>query len=306
MIFPDADVLGGGASAPFSAGLQSSGELDGELVMAGARAHNRWLAELCSDSPERRCGVATVPILHDVPAAVEEMHRVADAGLRAAMIPTLWGSKPAYHDPIYEPVWAAAEDLGLVVNIHSGGSSKDILPGPGMVPDLRHRGMVVGGPAAVGAAVERRVRPPPRPAVRGHRGRRLVAGRHRRPHGREVGRWPQHAQVRRPLPQRGRAQAERVPRHERVPRRLHAQPLRDRLPRPHRRAHDAVGQRLPPSRGHLAPHPPVDPRRLPRRASGGDSPDARAHRSRGLPLRPRRSWPTRSPASAPPTRRSTA
>ena len=83
VIFPDADVLGGGASAPFSAGLQSSGELDGELVMAGARAHNRWLAELCSDSPERRCGVATVPILHDIPAAVEEMHRVADAGLRA-------------------------------------------------------------------------------------------------------------------------------------------------------------------------------------------------------------------------------
>lgn len=134
VIFPDADVLGGGASAPFSAGLQSSGELDGELVMAGARAHNRWLAELCSESPERRCGVATVPILHDVPAAVAEMERVADAGLRAMMIPTLWGSKPAYHDPVYEPVWAAAEDLGIVVTVHSGGASKDILPGPGMVP----------------------------------------------------------------------------------------------------------------------------------------------------------------------------
>lgn len=134
VIFPDADVLGGGASAPFSAGLQSSGDLDGELVMAGARAHNRWLAQLCSDSPERRCGVATIPILHDVDAAVAEMRRVADAGLRAMMIPTLWGSKPAYHDPRYEPVWAAAEDLGLVVSVHSGGASKDILPGPGMVP----------------------------------------------------------------------------------------------------------------------------------------------------------------------------
>jgi predicted TIM-barrel fold metal-dependent hydrolase len=134
VIFPDADVLGGGASAPFSAGLASSGELDGELVMAGARAHNRWLAELCSQSPERRCGVATVPILHDVEAAVAEMHRVANAGLRAMLIPTLWGGKPAYHDPVYEPVWAAAEELGLVVNVHSGGASKDILPGPGMVP----------------------------------------------------------------------------------------------------------------------------------------------------------------------------
>jgi predicted TIM-barrel fold metal-dependent hydrolase len=134
VIFPDADVLGGGASAPFSAGLQSSGELDGELVMVGARAHNRWLAELCSDSPERRCGVATVPILHDVDAAVAEMQRVADAGLRAMLIPTLWGSKPAYHDPIYEPVWAAAEDLELTIAVHSGGASRDILPGPGMVP----------------------------------------------------------------------------------------------------------------------------------------------------------------------------
>jgi predicted TIM-barrel fold metal-dependent hydrolase len=134
VIFPDADVLGGGASAPFSAGLQSSGELDGDLVMVGARAHNRWLAELCSDSPERRCGVATIPILHDVDSAVAEMRRVADAGLRAMLIPTLWGAKPAYHDPVYEPVWAAAEDLGLTVAIHSGGASKDILPGPGMVP----------------------------------------------------------------------------------------------------------------------------------------------------------------------------
>jgi predicted TIM-barrel fold metal-dependent hydrolase len=134
VIFPDADVLGGGASAPFSAGLQSSGELDGTLVQAGARAHNRWLAELCSESPERRCGVATIPIAHDVAWAVAEMERVADAGLRAMLIPTLWGSKPAYHDPVYEPVWSAAADLGLVVNVHSGGASKDILPGPGMVP----------------------------------------------------------------------------------------------------------------------------------------------------------------------------
>jgi predicted TIM-barrel fold metal-dependent hydrolase len=134
VIFPDADVLGGGASAPFSAGLQSDGSLDGELVMAGARAHNRWLAELCSSSPERRCGVATIPILHDIDAAVEEMGRVAESGLRAMMIPTLWGDKPAYHDPVYEPIWAAAEDLDLAIAIHSGGASKDIDPGPGMVP----------------------------------------------------------------------------------------------------------------------------------------------------------------------------
>lgn len=134
VIFPDADVLGGGASAPFGAGLQSSGESNPQLVMAGAQAHNRWLAELCSHSPERRTGVATVPILHDVDAAVAELQRVAGAGLRALMIPTLWGNEPAYHDPRYDPVWSACAELQLVVHVHSGGASKDIKPGPGMVP----------------------------------------------------------------------------------------------------------------------------------------------------------------------------
>jgi predicted TIM-barrel fold metal-dependent hydrolase len=133
VIFPDADVLKGAASAPFSAGLGSAGDLDGELVMAGARAHNRWLRELCDSSPERRCGVATVPILHDIDAAVDEIARVANAGFRAIMVPTLWADKPSYNDMGYEPVWAACADKGLVVHIHSGGASRDISPGPGML-----------------------------------------------------------------------------------------------------------------------------------------------------------------------------
>ena len=133
VIFPDADVLGASASAPFGAGLGSSGDLDGELVMAGARAHNRWLAELCSDSPERRCGVATVPILHDVAEAVAEIERLAAEGFRALMIPTLWGGRPAYNDACYEPVWSACAAHGIVVHVHSGGASHDIVAPDGLV-----------------------------------------------------------------------------------------------------------------------------------------------------------------------------
>ena len=40
--------------------LVASGELDPTLLLAGARAHNRWLAELCADSPDRCAGVAIV------------------------------------------------------------------------------------------------------------------------------------------------------------------------------------------------------------------------------------------------------
>ncbi len=134
VIFPDADVLAGAASAPFHAGLGSAGDLDGELVMAGAMAHNRWLEELCSSSPERRCGVATVPILHDIEAAVAEIERLAAAGFRAIMIPTVWVDKPSYNDLRYDPVWSACESNGMVVHVHSGGASRDIaVEAPGLI-----------------------------------------------------------------------------------------------------------------------------------------------------------------------------
>src|SRR6266571_8162997 len=68
VIFPDADAVTAGASAPFGAGLSAGGDIPVELLMAGARAHNRWLAELCNASPDRRAGVALVPI-YDVDAA---------------------------------------------------------------------------------------------------------------------------------------------------------------------------------------------------------------------------------------------
>src|SRR5690348_1185952 len=111
VIFPDADAVTGVAGAPFGAGLGQSADLDPGRAMAGARAHNRWLAELCSSSPERRAGVAVIPILADVDAAVAEIARAADAGLRGGiMIPVLWGDYPPYHDRRYDKVWAACQD----------------------------------------------------------------------------------------------------------------------------------------------------------------------------------------------------
>src|SRR6202012_1360088 len=80
VIFPAAAAVPGVAGAPFGAGLGQSGDLDPGRAMAGARAHNRWLAELCSCSPERRAGVAVIPILADVDAAVAEITRGAEAG----------------------------------------------------------------------------------------------------------------------------------------------------------------------------------------------------------------------------------
>ena len=51
VIFPDADAITGMESPPFGAGLSAGMIEDPELAFAGARAHNRFLVELCATSP---------------------------------------------------------------------------------------------------------------------------------------------------------------------------------------------------------------------------------------------------------------
>jgi predicted TIM-barrel fold metal-dependent hydrolase len=124
VIFPDADAVTAGASAPFGAGLGATGDVPLDLLMAGARAHNRWLAELCQDSPERRAGVAIVPIF-DVDAAVEEITRARQSGLRGGiLIPSMWQPYEPYNHARYDPVWAACSELGMPVHVHSGAADR--------------------------------------------------------------------------------------------------------------------------------------------------------------------------------------
>jgi predicted TIM-barrel fold metal-dependent hydrolase len=125
VIFPDADAVLGGASAPFGAGLGASGEYDPTLLMAGAQAHNRWLAELCTESPDRRCGLAIVPILHDIDAAVAEIRRAKSSGLGGVLIPAMWRPYPPYNDLRYEPIWAVCEELQMVVHTHTGPAPRE-------------------------------------------------------------------------------------------------------------------------------------------------------------------------------------
>src|SRR3954447_18877443 len=136
VLFPDADVLGTGrtASSPFGSGLASgAGITDPAQIFAGARAHNRWLADFVKQSAHRRIGVAVVPITAGVEESVAEVHAVADLGLKGVMIPTRWFDRPAYHEPVYDPFWAACAETGLVVHTHSGAGPADYALGPGFV-----------------------------------------------------------------------------------------------------------------------------------------------------------------------------
>ncbi len=124
VIFPDGITEQN--APPFGAGLAlPTKNIVPELQWAGARAHNRWLAEFCSRNPVRHFGVAVVPLLWDVEEAVKEARWAAENGLRGVMIPVITSGFNAYHHPSYNPFWEACQDLGLVVCFHSGPGPMD-------------------------------------------------------------------------------------------------------------------------------------------------------------------------------------
>jgi predicted TIM-barrel fold metal-dependent hydrolase len=99
-----------------------SGDL--ERRWAGLQAHNRWLADFCRRAPGRRAGIAQI-MLHDVDAAVAEVRWAKQAGLSGGVL--LPGAPPGsavapLYAPVYEPLWAVCEELGMPVNHHSGSA----------------------------------------------------------------------------------------------------------------------------------------------------------------------------------------
>ena len=98
---------------------------DFERRLAGVRAHNRWLADWCAQAPERRAGVAQI-FLNDVDEAVKDVRFAKESGLRGGV---LMPGRPddsdlaPLADPVYEPLWAACEELRVPLNHHSGSGS---------------------------------------------------------------------------------------------------------------------------------------------------------------------------------------
>jgi len=103
---------------------------DPALQAESCRVYNDWTDETFLRYSERFCPVAMLPSL-DLAATVVEMERVAGLGFRAAMLPMHADARP-YNDPTYEPVWSAAEALGLPLSFHAGtGRSQTPAHGPG-------------------------------------------------------------------------------------------------------------------------------------------------------------------------------
>ncbi|MHB8680606.1 MAG: amidohydrolase family protein [Acidimicrobiales bacterium] len=99
---------------------------DLEARWAGLQAHNRWLADFCAAAPGRRAGICQI-MLHDLDAAVAELHWAKEAGLTGGVLlpgaPPGSGLVPLYDAEHYEPLWRTCEELGMPVNHHSGSAA---------------------------------------------------------------------------------------------------------------------------------------------------------------------------------------
>jgi uncharacterized protein len=89
---------------------------DLETLTAVYAAYNDWIAEFNRSRPGRFFGLGCLPN-HDAALAAEEVRHCAKLGLRGAVF-VPWGSAmPVWHE-MWEPLWSAAEETGLVVSFH--------------------------------------------------------------------------------------------------------------------------------------------------------------------------------------------
>ncbi len=100
---------------------------DAELAIGVARAHNRGMVEFCS-ADERLLATGYVPLfdLEQAPALADEAIAMGAAALLVA------SGCPPGHSPSHvdlDPVWARAQEAGLPVVFHVGGTGDLIDPG---------------------------------------------------------------------------------------------------------------------------------------------------------------------------------
>jgi len=93
---------------------------DAAAAVAVARAYNDWLAGYCAAEPERLYGAAMVP-MQDPAAAVAELRRAREElGFVSAFVRPNPCCGRTIVDPANEPVWDAAESLGMAIAVHEG------------------------------------------------------------------------------------------------------------------------------------------------------------------------------------------
>ena len=103
--------------------VQMHDDLDPQISAALARAHNNWTRDFCAFNPKRLKFAAQISY-HDVGLAVQEARRaVRELGAVAVIGNPNPVNGRHVHDPEFEPLWDAIEELGVPVGFHPTGQA---------------------------------------------------------------------------------------------------------------------------------------------------------------------------------------
>lgn len=91
---------------------------DAALQQAAFAAYNDWIVELCGQAPDKLKGLALISV-YSVDHAVESLAHWAKRGMKGAMIACMPPVGVEYSQPHFDRLWAAAQDIGLPISIHT-------------------------------------------------------------------------------------------------------------------------------------------------------------------------------------------
>lgn len=112
-----------------SLGMWSSSFRTPELLREVMRASNDWAKETIQDYSPRLIPTAQVSTL-DIDDAIDELKRCGTLGFKAVFLPvTPHPAQQDYHRDEWEPFWATAEDIGIVIAFHIGTEPIDFAAG---------------------------------------------------------------------------------------------------------------------------------------------------------------------------------
>ncbi|MDB5420726.1 MAG: amidohydrolase, partial [Brevundimonas sp.] len=106
---------------------------DPEIELASVQIYNDWNNTFFGKNLDRfvRCGVLPV---RDLNNTIPEMKRIAAMGFTAAMMPVVTPKDvPGYNSDLWDPIFEASGELGVVLVFHTGTGMEDVIQerGPG-------------------------------------------------------------------------------------------------------------------------------------------------------------------------------
>ncbi|MEM7016911.1 MAG: amidohydrolase family protein [Pseudomonadota bacterium] len=90
-----------------------------DLLVACQKNYNDWLNDYAGAAKGRLFGLAALP-MQDPAAAKAELERIIALGYKGACIPCSSPYQVPYHDEVYDPIWALAQEANVPISMHVG------------------------------------------------------------------------------------------------------------------------------------------------------------------------------------------